>query len=344
MSFYNIEQLAWLFILPFFLFIYIAQIRIREARLQKWLGQRRHFLKSLISENKRHFKLALRLLVVVFFLIALARPQMAGEEIDLERSGVHILLLVDVSQSMLAEDVKPNRLFFMQKELGRFLDMSEGDEVALVAFANSSALISPFTPDTAVVKSYLADLSPNYFSSQGTNFGRAFDFVRKTFQSIKVKKNESITKVLVVASDGEDHSKSSRKKIKELLDENVRVFTLSFGTKDGGAVPIKDFRDQIKKYKKDPSGKLVVSKLNSKDLKDFAKLGQGAYYHATYGSKVIERLRSDIDKLEQTTFEKASFVSKKEVYHWFLVIALLLAMLEMVLSDRPFFSREKQIV
>ena len=339
MLFHNSENLSWLLVLIFCILIYCIQVQIRNKRVKKWLGKQRFFLRGLISEKKRHLKITLQLLALLFFIIALARPQIEGEKVDLERSGVFIALMVDVSQSMLAEDVKPNRLSFMKQELGRFLDLSQGDQVALIAFAHSAVLVSPFTQDLAAIKSYLRDLTPDYFTNQGTHFGRAFNFAEKTFKNIREKKNQTSVKVIVMASDGEDHSKTSKDKIKKLLEQNIRVFTLSFGTEKGGVIPIKNKREELLEYKKNPQGKIVVSKLNNQDLKNFARLGKGAYYHVTYGGESIKQLRSSINRLEKTIFESSSFIKNKEIYFWFLIIGLILAAIELLLNDRSFKTR-----
>ncbi len=343
MFFYHPEYLSWLFILVFLVLFYLVQVQVRNKRVQKWLGKQQFFLRGLISEKKRHLKMALKSLALLFFVIAFSRPQIHGEKMNLKRSGVHIALMVDVSQSMLAEDVKPNRLAFMKQEIGRFLDLSQGDQVALIAFAHSAVLVSPFTQDLSAIKLYLQDLTPDYFTNQGTHFGRAFHFAEKAFQSIQDKKNQTSVKVIVIASDGEDHSGASKDKIKKLLEKNIRIFALSFGTKKGGVIPIKNKKGEVLEYKKNPQGKTVVSKLNDRDLKNFAKLGKGAYYHSAYGGESIKQLKASINQLEKTIFETSSFVKNKEIYFWFLILGLILATFDLLLSDRFFGKKSSRL-
>ena len=341
MFFANPEYLSWLLVLLFFGLIYVIQVRIRDRKLKKWLGQKKDFLTSLISQKKRHFKILLKLLALAFFIVALARPQILGEKVDLKRAGVSIALMVDVSQSMLAEDVKPSRLAFMKQELNRFLDLSQGDQVALIAFAKSAVLISPFTQDLSAIKSYLKDLSPDYFSHQGTDFSQAFYYAEQAFEGLRESKNQTSVKVALIASDGEDHSSKSKERIQKLLKDNVRVFTLSFGTEKGGVIPVKDQNGKVLEYKKDLKGELIISQLNDEDLKNFAKLGQGAYYHVTYGGTAIPKLKKSINQLEKTVFETSSFIKNKEIYFWFLIVGLILAFLELFLKDRSSQNREQ---
>ena len=337
MSFHNLEYLYWLIVLSFLIGIYFLRVRIRKKQIKRWLGSRADFLRSSISEKKRILKMLLRFCALALLFFALARPQMKGEEIEVQNKGVYILLLIDVSKSMLAEDIKPNRLTFMKKEMSRFIDLSLGDQIALGIFANSAVLTTPFTNDLSAVKSYLNNLSTNYLSNQGTNFERAFQLSVKVFKKIKQNENEKSVKAIVMASDGEDHSKATKNIIKDLIvQKDIRVFTLSFGTKEGGVIPVKDYKGQVKEYKKDRSGNLIVTHLKKDSLKNFAKWGKGSYYHATYSGKAINQLRQDLNHLEKTTFKKTAYVKKKESYQWFLILAFLIALIELILSDRSY--------
>ena len=335
MFFESIYELRWLFILPVFILVYIFRSQIRKKRLTQWLGSQSDFLKSSISEKKRLLKMILRLCVLALMIVSLARPQGLGEKIEIQDKGVYMLLMADASQSMLAEDIKPSRLAFMKKELSRFIDLSSGDYIALLIFAHSAVLASPFTNDLSAVKSYLNDLSTDYLTNQGTHFERAFVSGARVFQQIKENDREQATKVIIMASDGEDHSKQTKKVIQNLVNQkNIHVFTLSFGTKEGGVIPLRDYKNQVRAYKKNSQGKLIVTRLKPETLKKFAQWGKGSYYHANYGGRAIERLRADINQLKKTKLKKTERINKKEYYQWFLSLAFLLALLELILSER----------
>lgn len=337
MSFESPHYLQYLALISILIVIYIIRIQIRKKNIREWLGSQSEFLRSSISEKKRAIKIALSIFVLVLLFIAMARPQGTGEKIEMKNKGIHILLLVDASNSMLAEDIKPNRITFMKKEISRLIDLSSGDQIALGIFAHSAILATPFTNDLSAVKSYLNDLSTEHLSNQGTNFERAFYLANKVFEKIKENKNELAVRTIVIASDGEDHSTETKKVIKDLIaKKGIRIFTLSFGTTKGGVIPIKDYKGKVKEYKKDMRGDLIITRLKKNSLKNFAKWGKGAYYHVTYGGKAIEKLRQDLDHLEKTLFEKATRTKKKENYQWFLLLATLLALLELILSDRSY--------
>ena len=275
--------------------------------------------------------MTLSFLVLFFMILSLARLQGEGEKIELPNRGGLILLMLDISHSMLVEDVKPNRLEFMKRELSRLIDLSSGDRIALAFFANSAVLACPFTTDLSAVKSYLNDLSTDYLSHQGTDFERAFDLVAQVFE----QKKAPAVKVVVIASDGEDHSKKTKDRIKTLLKEKgLRIFTLSFGTEKGAVIPLRDYKNQIKEYKKDIKGNLVTSRLNPVFLRQFARWGKGSYYHVNYGNSAIEKLRKDLDLLKKTDFDKESSTKTKEYYQWFLLLAFFIAFIELILTDR----------
>ncbi|MCY4321136.1 MAG: VWA domain-containing protein [Bdellovibrionaceae bacterium] len=339
MFFKNTEYFYWFFILLILVLLYIFRVLYRNKKIKKWLGKQDNSLRFSISNRKRSIKIVLKFFVLIFVILALARPQGLGEKIELPNKGISILLLVDISNSMLVEDVLPSRLDFLKKELNRLLDLSSGDQVALAFFANSSVLASPFTNDLTAIKSYLNDLSVDYLSNQGTNFERAFQLSAQVFEGLKQK--ESALKVILLASDGEDHSAKTYNIIKSLVsEEELRIFTLSVGTQKGGIIPIRDYKNNIKEYKKDSSGKLVISRLQPESLKNFAKWGKGSYYHLSYGSQSIEKLKKDLDTLKKSEFEKNEFIQKKEYYQWFLLVAFFLALFELLLNDRKLSIRE----
>ena len=337
MSFAHLEYLQWLTVVPILVVIYMFRVHIRRQKIREWLGPRSEFLRSSISEKKRVIKTLLGICVLALLFIALAQPQGAVEKMEVKNKGIYILLLIDASNSMLAEDIKPNRLNFMKKEISRLIDLSSGDQIALGVFANSAILAAPFTNDLSAVKSYLNDLSTDHLSNQGTNFERAFHLAGRVFEKIKKNKNELAVQVIVMVSDGENHSKETKKVIKDLIvKKDIRIFTLSVGTKEGGVIPVKDYNGQVKEYKKDMRGHLIITRLEKSSLKNFAKWGKGAYYHITYSGKAIEQLRQDLNHLEKTLFEKTTWTKKEEKYQWFLLLAFLIALMELILSDRSY--------
>lgn len=331
MFFESPDYFYYFLILICLILLALFRIKKRRVQIQKRLGRQAAFLRSSISESKRVLKFVLSFTSLAFLIVSLARLQGEGEKREVSQRGSALLIMLDISHSMLAEDVQPNRLTFVKQELSRLIDLSAGDQMALGFFAKSAFLISPFTPDVSAVQSYLKDISTDYLSRQGTDFSNLFELVSGTFERQKDLK----FKVVVIASDGEDHSPKTKERVQSLLrGQNIRVFTLSVGTEEGKVIPIRDFKNQVREYKKDSRGELVVSRLNPEFLKKLSKWGKGAYYHLDYGNKAIEKLREDLNLLKKQTFDKYTETRKKEYYQWFLIIAILLALGELFLNDR----------
>ena len=332
MEFFNSQVLFFLLLLPLFLLLYISRSKARTEKLHRILGKNRAFLTGSTSVTARSLKFFLSIGAIALFAFALARPQWMGEKSEEKKTGLYMVLAVDISVSMLAEDIKPSRLAFMKRELTRFLDLSEGDKIAVVAFAGEAALISPFTNDHSIIKLYLKDLSPSYLSAKGSNFRRLFSQIERAFEGIKSKEG-SAAKIVVLASDGEDHDEISPSSLYNLTKQDIRFFTLSFGTEEGGVIPLRDKQRKIVNYKRNTKNEIVITKLKVKTLKKIASMTKGAYYHVNYGGKAIDTLRADIDELEKEVFQKKATHSKNELYQWFLALGLLLALLELFLNE-----------
>ena len=332
MEFFNKEILFLLLIFPLFVWVYIARSKTRSRKLHYILGKNSLFLTDSVLHRIRFTKFVLYLAACIFFIISLARPQWIGEKFETKRAGVYMVLAIDISNSMLAEDIKPSRLAFMKRELTRFIDLSKGDRIAIIAFAGDAALISPFTDDRSIIKLYLKDLSPDYLSAKGSNFRQLFSQIDRAFQGLESRAGKA-EKIVILTSDGEDHDEISPSSIYSLIKQKIRFFTLSFGTKEGGVIPLKNKEGQITSYKRNAKNEVIVTKLKTKTLKKIARISKGAYYHVTYDGKAINSLRSDIDELGKTVFDKKSGHKKKELYQWLLAVGLLLALLELWLSE-----------
>ena len=340
MSFYQPEYLFWLAVLPLLVFIYSVRVSIRKKNIKRWLGPQSTFLRSGINDKKRALKIGLRVFILALLFIALSRPQGKGELIEAYNKGLYLLLLIDVSKSMLTEDIKPNRLSLVQKQISRLVDLSSGNHIAIGIFANSVLWLSPFTHDMSAVKSYLNDLSADYLIDQGTNFANVLGASVNMFDSIKEKTVESSVKAVLIVSDGEDHSIQARQTAQLLFKQRgVRIFTLSVGTKKGGVIPIRDYKNQIKGYKKDRYGNLVMSRLKQESLKQIAKEGKGSYYHLNYRGKAIDKIRKDLEHLEQNMSDKMAYTKRREFYQLLLIAAIFLGLIELLLSNK-FYKRK----
>lgn len=337
MRFANPDAFYLLWLIPVIWATSVVFERRGRRRLRAALGERiAPFLSSSVSPWKRRLKLALRLLVLACFVTALARPQMGRSTQEVKAQGVELVIAVDVSNSMLAEDVKPSRLEHAKAEIERLLNLLGGDKVGLVAFAGSAVLLSPLTTDKSALKMYLDSISTMSVETQGTEFRKAIAEARNAFERGGIESDETskTTRVILIASDGEDQEPGALAEAKKLASEGTRIFTLAFGTERGGPIPIRDERGFLRGYKRDKNGQNVMSTVNGEALRELARVGGGSFYHATFGGNEAKKVKDDLDKLEKAEFSSSFAVNYDEKFQIPLLIGLLVAIVELLLGER----------
>lgn len=330
---------ALYFILFFILLMFLAywQMNRRRNKIQQHFGAKNfQFLAAHSSVAKQKWKIFLQTLCLILMVLAYARPQYGKAKKKIKSEGVEFIILLDVSNSMMAEDVKPSRLDLAKKELNRLLDLSGGDRVGLIAFAGSAILLSPMTQDKSALKMYIESLSPESVANQGTEFKKA---LQEAYEAIKrggLESNDeiSVAKAILVVSDGEDNESGAVEAARKLSEEGVKVFTVAVGTKKGAPIPQRDRFGTLKGYIKDKSGKLVISKTEGSILQQLAKLGGGSFYHLTYGGDTMNRVYDDLLKLQKTTFDESFNMDFSERYQWLLTLAVLVGLVELLLGTR----------
>lgn len=331
------QWLYFLFLLPLLGFVIVWVQRRADARIKKAFGERLYpYLSASVSQKKRAWKLRLQLLSLALFILAAARPQFGEKIQEIKSQGVEMMLLFDVSESMLAEDLRPNRLTFAKNELMRLIDLLAGSRIGLVAFAGSAALVSPITTDSAALKSFIEGLSENSVSSQGTDFAKALTTAKEAFErgGQALDPLAKATRVVVIASDGEDQEEGAMVAADELTKVGIRIFTVAFGTEKGAPIPQRDANGYLKGYKKDSQGQIVNSATRGTVLKELATKGKGSFYFASFGGEVMKKIGEDINSLEKSEFESSLATQYDEKYQWFLFFAFLIAIIEFALGDR----------
>ncbi|WP_347357894.1 VWA domain-containing protein [Bdellovibrio sp.] len=335
--FENVAAFNYLWLIPVIILIGIFFDRRARKKMETAIGSRLYpFLSSSVSRKKRSIKTGLQVLAVLCFVIALARPQMGESQQEVKSEGVEIIFAVDVSESMMAEDVKPSRLAQAKAELSRLVDLMPGNKVGIVAFAGSAALLSPLTNDPGAIKMYLESLEPSSVSSQGTNFTEALKISKEAFERGGVTTDDTVkvTRVILIASDGEDHEQGALDEAKKMAQEGVRIFSLAYGTEKGGAIPVRDGMGFLKGYKKDRQGQTILTTVKGDALRALAEAGQGSFYFATFGGDQTKLLVEDISKLEKAQFDTTMAVQYEERFQTILMIGIIIALLELFLGER----------
>lgn len=299
----------------------------RKAKLDKAFSKENQEALGLVNTNKKAFGYLYRLLCLSFlgFLtLALARPQLGARQASSKIEEHSVVFLLDLSRSMLTQDVSPSRIELMRREILKTLNSLGDIRVGLVIFAGNVEVISPMTSDLSAVSSYIESLSTNSVSSQGTNLLKALQeaagvFERSSYSETKKALAEE-TKVIVVFSDGEDHQKESLQTVEKMADNGYRIFSVGVGSESGGYIPESE---ASLSYIKDESGQTVVSKPNFKFLKEVAKKGKGAFYFLNPSAPLGPKLESALSKVGTKVSSKRDFVIRNEVYQVFLALAFL---------------------
>jgi Ca-activated chloride channel family protein len=287
-----------------------------------------------VSQRRQLFKSALLLLVAGFSVLALARPQFGTKMELMKRKGLDVVVAVDVSLSMYAEDIKPNRMARSKQEIGKFVDRLAGDRVALVAYAGESFLQCPLTTDYGAFKVFLDVLGPDLIATPGTDLGGALETSLKAFDPKDRK-----YRVIVLLTDGEDHFGRAEKVAEEAARLGAAIFTVGIGSTAGVPIPLKS-ADGTVSYKKDRQGNVVTSRLDEVLLQKLSLATGGKYYHAEPGRFELEEVLKEINKMEKRELESERFSHFEERFQIPLGIALFLLVAEMLISDRR--TRKKE--
>ncbi len=324
------------FLLAIMVLYYLASNKLMERKLKKSFGKMAPFFTARFSFLKKNVKFFLIIAALGFMIVALARPQMGKGKRQITSQGIELMVAVDVSKSMLSEDVKPSRLEHAKKEIAHLLNILGGDKVGILAFAGSAVLLSPMTTDKSALKMFLETLSPQSVETQGTELAKALNEAHEAFKrgGEEVGPDQTMTRVVILISDGEDHEEGALKAAKDLADGGVRVFTMAFGSERGGKIPKRDARGLLKGYVRGTDGQEVITKVNDEMMKQLARAGKGSFYHVTFGGSQMKRLKEDLDKLEKAEFDSLTSESFDEKYQLPLFFGFLFALIELFIGTR----------
>ena len=325
MHFNNPEYLYLLFILPVFLLLFMYRLNLSRRVLGKYLEP--VYLRAALGGEgmfrRRLYRHLVLLLAGVFLILALARPLGDRESKKVAIHGAELMLVVDVSRSMLVKDMGGvSRLQVMKRELRTLLGRLAHQRVGLVAFAGQSLLISPLTLDHDILDRYIRALSTNTLMIQGTNFEAALHTAWQAFRRGGLRDSAS-SRVILLASDGENNEKSVHALVHQLSLAGIRIFTLGLGSAEGGPIPVYDLKGHKTGYKKDHQGELVRSRFEGKTLQRIADKGGGVFYHVSVGGSAVEKIYSPIRALKKGDLSYVNQVQYKEQYPLFAVLALL---------------------
>jgi len=328
-KFENIQYLYLLFLLLPMVALFVYYIFWRKRAIAK-IGQSALVLRLMPdkAKGKHYVKFVFILLAFISIVISLANPQYGIKYEPVKRKGIDVIIAIDVSNSMLAEDVKPSRLERAKLLVSRLIDKMRDDRVGLIVFAGNAYLQMPLTIDHTAGKLFLSTINTGMVPTQGTAIG---DAIRLSMQAFG--QDEKKYKALIIITDGEDHEEEALAAVEEAAAEGIVVHTVGVGSPQGAPLPIYKNGVQID-FKKDQSGNIVLSKLNETVLQQVAIKGNGEYFRLASGSEEVNQLLLKISTMEKKEIEEREFTDFDDWFQITIGIALVLLTLEFFFTER----------
>ena len=329
---YQLEEKIWFWafiIIPVMLMVFLWTF-FWKKRIQKSFGSA-VVLKRLspdLSFFKSSLKFIILCLAVGFLVIGLINPKIGTKLETIKREGVDIVFAIDVSKSMLAEDVAPNRLEKSKQLVTQIINNLASDRVGIIAYAGKAFPQLPITTDYASAKMFLQSMNTDMLSSQGTAINEAIQLSRNYFDD-----EEQTNRVLIIISDGEDHNDLSIEVAEAASEEGIKIYTIGVGSENGGPIPLKR-NGVVRSYKKDQNNETVITKLNKETLRLIANEAKGSYIDGSQTAAVVEQVRAILSVMDKKEFEAKEFAEYKDQFQWFLGIGLFFLILDVLLLER----------
>ncbi len=333
--FENIEFLYALLLIPVFIILYLMMKYWKTKAIAK-IGDA-HLIAKLMpqqSTSRPLMKFLLILLAFASLVIAMTNPQIGSKLEKAQRKGIDLIIALDVSNSMMAQDIKPNRLQASKQAITNLIDKLKGDRIGIVVFAGHAYTQLPITTDYAAAKMFLSSVSPDIIPIQGTAIGEAIALSTNSFSD-----NEH-NKAIIVISDGENHEGDAITETKNALEMGIRVYTIGMGLPEGGPIP-NYVGGQLSGYKKDKDDNIVTTKLNEVMLQQVAAAGDGYYVRANNSQAGLNRIFEEIDKLEESEFETQVFSDYEDRFQYFIALTILFLIIEFIVVERKSKWAEK---
>lgn len=329
--FEHFDYLYLLGLIPFFVVAYWLLARTRKRAMQRFgdVSLLENHLAESASGVKRVSKFILLVLAFACLILALANPQIGTRMEEVKQEGIDLFIALDVSFSMKAEDIKPNRLEKAKLQIRNLIDRLAGDRIGLVVFAGEAFTQFPLTTDYSGAKMFLDVVDVDAVPTPGTSIGSA---IRRAVESFDFK--EPTSKALIIITDGENTEGEAFPAAEEASKNDVRIYTIGLGSPEGTPIPVYNASGQQVDFKRDRLGNIVVTKLDEVSLERIAAIGNGAYYRGTNTQDELNEVYKAINALEKREFGTKRFTDYESRYQYPLMAGILLLLMELLISDR----------
>lgn len=287
------------------------------------------------SRKRVIWKAVLFILAYILLIVAMADPQIGQTVEEIKREGVDIIVAMDVSMSMMAEDISPNRLEKAKYEVSKLIDLLEGDRIGLVAFAGMAHVQCPLTLDYSAAKLFLRLMDINLIPQPGTAIG---DAIRESIKAFNQKERKH--KVLILITDGEDHESEPIEAADEAAAEGIKIFTIGLGSPQGVPIPLYDRYGNPAGFKKDRKGNVVTTKLDVTTLQTIAFNTGGEYYISSAGETELKKIYEKVNEMEKKELTSKQFSQYEDRFQIFIILALMVLIFETFLPIR--LKKQKQ--
>ena len=321
-----------LLLLPLLAILYAYSNYRRKRNIRKYGDPQllAHLMPG-VSIYRRHVKFWLTLFALGVMAFLLARPQFGSKLETVKRKGVEVVIALDISNSMLAQDVAPNRLEKAKALISRLVDEFENDKVGLIVFAGDAFTQLPITSDYVSAKMFLNSIDPSLISIQGTAIGKALDVAMRSFTP-----QEGVGRAIVVITDGENHEAGALEAAQEAAKKGIRVFMLGIGSPDGAPIPVEGRNN----YRTDKDGNVIVTRLNEQMCQEIAQAGNGMYIRVDNSNSAQRALNSEVNKMSKADVESKVYSEYNEQFQVVAWIALILLFGELLVMEgkNPLFK------
>lgn len=325
--FAHIEYLWLLLLIPVFVAGYIAIVQRKRRQLKEFGDEELvNDLMPNVSRIRPAIKFGLVMLALVLLIIAAARPQYGQKEKTIHRQGIEVMVALDISNSMLAEDVAPNRLDRAKQLLSKLIDNMVDDKVGLIVFAGQAYIQLPITCDYVSAKMFLSTINPNMIKTQGTAIGDAILTSVRAFGEA----DKEVSRAIILITDGENHEDDALAAAKAAVEQGIKVFVVGIGKPDGSPIPIPGTNN----FRKDRNGNVVVSKLNEDMCREIAQAGQGIYVRCDNTNTATRAIQKELDDLATSELETKVYADYNEQYQGFVLLALLILIADFFIFNR----------
>ncbi|NOX17416.1 MAG: VWA domain-containing protein [Chlorobi bacterium] len=328
--FAHIEYLNALYLLPVLVLLYWYLWRKQKKRLNEFAKPAMHrILFPLKSRVKPLVKFGILMFAYVLLVFAIANPQIGSKIEEVKQVGIDVYILLDVSLSMTAQDIKPSRLEKAKHDIAKLIRKLRGDRIGLIVFSGQAYVQIPLTTDYAAANLFLSAVDVSTVPQPGTAIGPAIELAMNSF-----KKDDDTKKAIIVITDGEDHEGDLDKIIPKAVEKGIQLYAIGLGSPAGVPIPLYDASGKQTGYKKDRYGKVVLTKLDEATLRKIAEEGNGKYYLASNNNNELEEIYKDLAKIEKSEFGATKITDYEDRFYFLLAPAIFLLFLEFFIGNK----------